>query len=827
MLTVSDAFLTAWRNRSCKFAVRKVSYKRRYWNGSAFVYEAEWRELAMRDFLDIGTKNEALDTVQANIFKTSNITLRLRNLDFRWSPYNTAGLFGADDVAENGYQAYRTMFKVEAGYTLADGSDELPIQFTGYLVDFNMPPFGGVFEADIAGRALDLEEADAQEISDPVSDGEVSPSVGDGVITDFRTTAVGVAFIDSVYVGETLKVEGSDYTISDVNDVDQGALIKFKVPPQLADGDITWNGSTWKQNKKVEELAELLCDYAGIESADRTIEPVLFPSGAPGFKQISDQAGWENGSLLQNISAEAVVDSITRKWMLVDDFSNNNYTSPRAWTFSGSGTPSAASGYLSVAMSPSQQYIMHTPLVAAAGTWRFRAKYTPSSTPGGQFNIFFQKLGTNYLSDGYAIQYNGPYDGVNPVVTLRRMLYTGGSYTYYSLGTIFQSAVPSGWHEWVITKSDTGEIKVYYDNTLMLTVTDTSFGSASYFAITGATAGDDYSTGEIDDIYYAPLVLDGTAAFDGEPAAVYESEEFDLLEAPTAWGRLEVSEILNSGSIVYSTAVRDPSGTWDDWTEISGTGQILSDLKQMLKIRVAITPAAGSMTPPSCRSVKANFTSSTIFVSLAVFTGMNCWQALESLADKCNYEIGVDASARFFFRSKNTSTTPVLELDQRDVVRVSSFKPGWKEVRNVSQVYYAPYRKKYDSSSLPETAPTSENIFGERLLNKTMTGFLLANDADIATGMAQIGHDDRYRPRRRLRVDFRLIPFLELSDPIQLALYINPIDEDTVFGDPLQVRPMFGANYAVPLRPTLFKVLGANQQYQAGITSAQLEEILV
>ena len=164
--------------------------------------------------------------------------------------------------------------------------------------------------------------------------------------------------------------------------------------------------------------------------------------------------------------------------------------------------------------------------------------------------------------------------------------------------------------------------------------------------------------------------------------------------------------------------MRTGSGAWDGWVDISPSKQIQSALKQKLKIRVTITLTATGALSPSVAEVTANFTTTTIFVALANFTAMKVYDAIQKLAKLCNYEWGFEGDGQFFFRSKAASSTPALSIDQKDIQSVSSYKPGWPEVINAGQVSYGDsgqYYKEYNSDSLPETAPTSKDIYGEAI----------------------------------------------------------------------------------------------------------------
>ena len=281
MKTVSNAFLTAWTNKGQKFAIQRIDYKRRYWNGAAMVYEAAWTSLTMpgAQFKSIGTMAWSLDAVLQNEFKESSCVLQLLNNDYRWSPNNGSGVFAADGVATAGYIAVGTKFQIYGGYELADGSFEYVSMFAGVLSDYSMKPADGVFEAMVSGYEYNLSSTDAQLLVTAVTN-EAMVGTVDGANKAFTSSSNGVAFVDSVTDNAVAKKEGTDYSVGGYDTPSFGALgpasFSFVVAP-TAGHALLWSGRKWKAAQKIEDLVTSLLGLAGITAY--SVQPVSFPNG--------------------------------------------------------------------------------------------------------------------------------------------------------------------------------------------------------------------------------------------------------------------------------------------------------------------------------------------------------------------------------------------------------------------------------------------------------------------------------------------------------------------------------------------------------------------
>ena len=106
MKTVTQKFTDNLLRPSIK-VIRSVQYKRRYWNGSTYVWEGSWTSLNENAVASVSAITAQLDTLQQNEFKTSTVTAVLKNFRNEWRPDNPYGKFGPDATSPTyGYEPY-------------------------------------------------------------------------------------------------------------------------------------------------------------------------------------------------------------------------------------------------------------------------------------------------------------------------------------------------------------------------------------------------------------------------------------------------------------------------------------------------------------------------------------------------------------------------------------------------------------------------------------------------------------------------------------------------------------------------------------------------
>jgi len=830
---VTDAFKESWRNKLGQRDFVKVKYKRRYWNGSAFVYEANFHDLDDDDIVEAPTIPMQLDVPRKNVYTTSMVSLKLENKNNQWLQGTAPpSLFAADATATLGYRLFKTIIQVQFGYLLEDGTKEYTAIFTGLTLRGRPTGSGSSITLNIASRGLLLEKSDAEKVSLTFTLEDAIPATGDGSNTEFETTSTGVDHLDDVQVNAVSKDQGSEWTVSNTNMVaiagNTGrALITFSTAPS-AGHTVKSSGVKWKQGQFIESLVADLCEEAGITSGERAIQAVLFPGGLSGSFTIDSQADWNAaGNAKTNVESESVAGDLRRKWIKIDDFADGDFTSNPFWVHNNEGVTdhiTVVSSKLQINLSDASSVHRRTSLYTSfpysaslVGTWRW--KVTLGSTTKSEFRLYATSEDPN-PSHFFVVRYSTDAGGT--------IFFSGlsASTSVIGVGT-------AGEHELILVRPSNATWEIYFDGVLQFTLNDPSLSLFNRIELYGEfpspNAGS--STVKFDDIYYSGTTT-SIVTFDGTSQSLYVSQEFDLLTTPVAWGLLErTATVQNGGAIRYYTKVATVSGgPYDARVQISSGGLIQSALKRYLKIEVEIDQGNNSQDTPYVQELVANFTVNQVVLALANHSGMTCFQAIQKYARDSNYEFGFDGDGTFFFRSKDPSTQPEIELTQENaIIDIVDHDDGHDRVANVGRFRHQEYVAEYDGADASEASPTSEEEFG-RIVEEQESDLLFGNDISIASGWAQRIYEEGFRPKKRLRMQTWIVPWLELSDPVSVSFFDHPLLRETIAGDPLQIpeNETMAAGEAenVLARSLLAKVIEYRPNLETNRCDMLVEEIL-
>lgn len=818
--TVSAEFKALWQAKirgGDTRERRRIAYKRRYYNGSAFANEAAWSYLYESDFVGWGEIPFELDSPLQNVYRTGVVTLKLNNERNQWvQSTGTPSFFAADATATNGYKLYKTLFQLQVGYLLANGTYEWINQFTGYALGSKLSTQQAIAEIRVASKsAFLLEKSDAASVSTVVTLENCAPATGDGTNVDFKSTSTGVGRITDLQVDGT-SVDLADYVAGNLNQVsspnnDGLATITLDDTPGVVPGvgdTVKVSLVKWLQNQSIDDLLTAVADNAGILTAEQNIDPVIIDGSATGSQTINTQAEWEDYLSAVNLSTTSVPGSIERKWYLIDSFADGDYTSSPAWTIVTNYSIAVSGGKLNMSNGDD----MYLPFTKATGT--FEAKLSQSGT-----NPFAWEFLRTSGGNSYAIYLTNGF-----LALIKDRDLSGGILTYKAFSYSAEKT-------YRVTRNSSGAMEVYVNGALELSATDNSYTTSARMQLTsGIVSG---STATIDDIYWSPAVDGSGAVSNSTTVATYE---FDLLSTPSSMGLLLRTQDLNGGSVVYKTAgavdAAGSPGTYDALVEIAANGQMEHTPKRWLKIEVTITPSGYDS--PQIHKLVAGFSTDNVTVSLAILDGLTGAEAFERYAALVDYETGDDGDGERFFRSKTTSGSAVVELTQENaIVSVSEYDPGYDQVITLGRVRFDDHIEEYDAVDAGAAAPTPEEEYGRVPPpggQLDLTGVLLANDVNLAAARARLLYERNSQPKRRIRMTIWAPPWLELGDKINVTVFDDPLVNHLAIIDPLPRagggRIAAGA-FDVCLANALdMKVVQYKPNFDTGLAEVYAEEIL-
>ncbi len=779
MRTVSAAWTREWEKLIGRVFVVTVEYKRRYWNGAAYVLEGAATTLDLDDIVDVQSITQKLDVPLASVFKTSNLTLIVKNDKFKWLAGNvTDGIFRPDAASSSGYDGYKSEYVVKGGYKLADGTTEQIAMFTGEAVRYRFDSRSGQCEITLIGRVENkLAGGNAQNICTTITN--QSAGTGDGSTKTFNLDK-SLWHVSQVRVGGVVKTQGTDYTLSNLENYETVATVTFTVAP-AGSAAIDFSGKQWLRDTKASTLVAALATEAGIAAGDQQIQEPAYPSVNQQVNQDS-AADWTAAT---KVNTDAVVKSgsICLGYQLPNgDFETGDFT---GWTSASANGGAGATASVGIAT---------------------------GGAHGGSKSANIACFAPEAVSTGYEA-YACLVDG------------SGNEYNRH----VFTPTVGVWAQESMTIVALTPTLK------LRIAVRDSVNGSYARFDSTNYVSGGSgdgtitfwhtktggFIIGSKLDVYIDDVVAHVVSA-----SGTFLTQEIDLLAAPASWGRLEITGTLGGGAWSFETQVASSSGgTYDALVATAADLTILSATKRYLKIKGTLTSNAAQSDGPVIDKLVANFQSSTLFIAHGAFRGKNCQQAIQLIAERTNSEFGTTGDGKLFFRPKSVTVSPVLDLDEGNaVIEVSSYEVDYQGVVNAGQVTYGSYYAEYNDTSAAAASPTSKERFGARAKSISTGDLLFSNSASLAASLARMLYEDGYRPRVRAMVECRLLPQLELGDVVTLSFYDSELLKNIVFGDPFQpFAPAFGQSYNVLAREVVMKVVGLTHAVVPGPNHTRLD----
>ncbi len=477
--------------------------------------------------------------------------------------------------------------------------------------------------------------------------------------------------------------------------------------------------------------------------------------------------------------------------------------------------------------------LTYTPATAATSGWIYRSLFkgcgrwdcsikesADTSATTTWFHFMFQSIGTlgvNNFFNGYSVKVAWSGSSGN-IKLIRNDSATIGTEVELGSSGIARDATVS--HAIEVVRSPSGRFRVYFDTVLKFDVTDTTYTTGNYMGF-HIDASNLNSVRLGDATLYVPA---------DTITATWESAAIDEGSTPDAWSPIEYAQVLNGGTTAFYTKSSADNITYASYLAVPPSLAIQSTLTRYIKIRVDLTANTTENDDPTMSAYGSGSVTTSTRITLANFTGLSCYAAIQELATFANYEWGFTPDEDFFFRSKIVSTTPVMTIDQADfLMQLKSVSNGFSRIYSTIRAVYGSYQADVTDDALNYLGPIAR--FGRQRLEIDGGNILISSDADVASGVAGAFFNYYKNARRKFKVDSKFIPQLDLSDTIKASFLDNypstlwSLGDTTVNLGALNIN-LFGSPEQT-LSDTLCKVVGMRIDTEAWTTELDLEEVLV
>ena len=322
----------------------------------------------------------------------------------------------------------------------------------------------------------------------------------------------------------------------------------------------------------------------------------------------TSQVDWETGTL------SGIDTTSTPGKILIDLNTDNDWdTSTAGWSNhpdpKGSMTMATGDGGLVFTADPGSADIkdgFYRLSPEGVGEWSFDFKYRKVSTTaaGGtglaiafhvvlfantvQTDPSFGKDTYNPFSNGYELWFNvnSSAGGGSSTFFLGRMdppfgyvgpIISGGSQNFMS-----------AFRNIKVRRTSTGLWSLFLDGVLLGTATDTTHSLIPGTSFTGQYVWTEDTTASNTVWEYKIRNFETPSSNAG--VGIWTSPTIDMTADLAAYGTLDFTHVLNSGTVTYETRSSPDGSAWDAWVAIDGgTGQILSALQRYLQVRITLS----------------------------------------------------------------------------------------------------------------------------------------------------------------------------------------------------------------------------------------------
>lgn len=617
--SISAEFLNAQRKHGIEYYYT-INLYRRYWNGSAYVYEGSATDL--KQYLkSIGNIIWKLDTEALNTWRVANFDIELKN------QYNR---FEEGDIGyfPSPYIRYKSKIEIKIGYKLADGTTEVVYIFTGLInKDCRSNIKNETIVMPLMGREIQLEEANAEDVTQTVT--SESLGTGNDSTTIFYTDNYAVGEVTAVYEDGVELTEDTDYTVSNLNEFEGYAAITFNTAPATGRA-LTIDYKHWYRNEKIGTIIGYLLDEADFPAGQRTIDSDLSDTGQK-TKTWNTQADFEATEIRsRNIDTTSTPgDVIVKEEDLdVDTATKNNIKINGTY-------PTQTAELIQVGWA--NKYLCNDLPAAATPAWTrtvvggYNDLGTEEINPAGILHSIVNNIDTyvtyqkNVKVSTVQIKIKMTQAGQVAHFTLElyngsrwcqlRIIYQSGAWSVnFPDGSVVSGYTPdfSDYIDFWVCLDDDGNAKLYADGVLIKTTSSCPVSAEEkiifyYFSFHTFSGTMDY---KIDYIYDAPTYVEYTTDME-DKTGILTSNGLDYGTSPPIYGDIimDWTDPADGSTLVMETqssGTSDFSSDNDSWRTVSFTGDvgtIHADTVKKRYFRWRITIVAAVLTSPTLNEV--------------------------------------------------------------------------------------------------------------------------------------------------------------------------------------------------------------------------------
>ncbi len=247
------------------------------------------------------------------------------------------------------------------------------------------------------------------------------------------------------------------------------------------------------------------------------------------------------------------------------------------------------------------------PFTAITGTWRANVTMQTGTGAGMAARLYILTTGYDIPTATYVSGYYGQVDQANGKLGIYKINSSGSR----TLLAETAQAINTSAHSLRVTRASNGDLKLYWDEVLKVSVNDTGFSSNAALAFEVAPLADTNGYSVIDDVNFSPVV-DGTGAIVSSQA-LFESQVIDLTASISVLGVFRTTTILPAGtSVAFFTATSTDGITFDSYLAVSDGQAIPSAVKRYFKWKAVMTcpidgGTKGTLTTPYVTDVTINY----------------------------------------------------------------------------------------------------------------------------------------------------------------------------------------------------------------------------